>query len=294
MRVIYSLGDRRSANLQAKDLLQYLPNAKVAAHASTSSDYLPIIDWNLDSIKHDKNNISLLYKDIELYAPQLIIVDAEPILAKIANYLGIKTISISAMHAIDGIELESSQKTKYKNILKKAKSILDTLNVSKKYIYSPFGDLHADPPIKNGYEWLSVTLPYNKVNGNILVVNDNSRVSYLARFIKSAGHNFSIHDVDAMTSNSCVFTTGDSALISNALECNNYLFLAPSLSDPEAVYNSMLCAEYGLGIDLGSVEVLGRYALNMFKMPNKIEDIKFKKKNKTIQNIIGEQDACSV
>jgi len=87
VKIIYSIGDRLSCNLQAMDVLQYLSGIKIAGYASISSSYIQTIDWNLDAIKLDKTKISKLYYDVEAYAPDLVIVDAEPILAKVANFL---------------------------------------------------------------------------------------------------------------------------------------------------------------------------------------------------------------
>ena len=302
MRIVYSLGKRHSANFQALDFLRAtngLAIVKIAAYVSCVDGYLPKIDLNLDAVSYDKKNISLIYNEIEKFDPDLIIVDGETILASLANMMNIELWSLSSLHILDGVILENGQKSKYKHLVSYTRKVLQNIKANRKFVYSPFGDLYAEPPLRDGYEWVSPRLPYKVINKATAILTDSTRKAKLARIISNLDNRFEFCDFGCVSENSVVFSLGESAIIANALKNNNYVLVAPNVSnDAESVINSMIINEYGLGNDLGQIEFMDKYAVQIInKLTTSIvkHSVKFGKENKKIEDILKEkQNACSI
>lgn len=292
MKILYSLGKRHSANFQALDFLQSSQQfeIKIAAHVSCIDGYINQVDWNLDALKYDKKVISTIYAGIESFEPDLVIIDGEPIIAKLAHMLNVPIWSISALHLIDGVYLENGQKSKYKHAVSSTRDLLSDINPVRKFVYSPFGDLDAEPALKDSYEWISPSLPCSIINKRAAILTDSVRKPKLARILSHTDCKFEICTPNQVSTNSIVLSMGESAIISNALENNNYIIVVPNVMDAEAVFNAVLINEYGLGIDFGQIEHMDRYAIQLLNnVKSSLSEVKFKRKNKKIEDILKEE-----
>ena len=138
MKILYSCSNRIGAGIQLTRFLENVHHEVRIAGYMRPTESLSHIDWTLDALTHSnciKNNSELinlfghkmlprvcfdgvvtLLEEISEYNPDLVICDAEPIVANIAITLGFKLWYISPMHLLDGIQWKRGQ-LKYHSLL---------------------------------------------------------------------------------------------------------------------------------------------------------------------------------
>lgn len=234
--------------------------------------------------------VELLISDIHEYEPDLVICDFEPIVSHIASSLGLRLWYCSPVHLLDGIVWPSGW-MRYAGLLAKTRQTLLKLPKSEKtFIYSPFGDLSNPPQIREGYEWVS---PFAKIgdknseNIGIAVINCLTRISILSKILNCVPpfnitlfcpveyrlSHLEVQNIEnienyqwSLSNARWVFNTGETSLIADALYNRvASLCISPSLDDPEEMLNASLCHAYQLGVDVGRIEYLEKYATDHLK-----------------------------
>ena len=226
MRIIYSAGNRRGANVQLFRFINKIStnhNIKIAAYLNSSYSFSHI-DWTLDSLhnKYSNKKISKLKKlinsnyfpivsvieaelflrDIDNFEPDLIICDGEQISALIAQALGIRLWYCSPLlllTAFSGLDV----RIKYRYLLENIRKITGEMPDAERYfIYSPFEILQDKLNIDKKYEWIK---PYyyskepNSTKNNILAVTPNPhRKNKIKKILNCSFDKFSLfsHDLE--------------------------------------------------------------------------------------------------
>ncbi len=312
MRILYSSGNRLGANNQLQRFLEYLSpshTVKVAAFVRGSHSFKNI-DWTLDSLyqnilppikkrelvqifKHNglpsinKENAIIFLNEADRFEPDLIISDGDPVSAHIAKTLGVCLWYCSPLHVYDGIEWEKDQ-LRYCSLLEATrKMLIRTMpDPDRIFVYSPFGDISFRPTLRTGYEWL---MPYHKNDNvqsaqedNIFVLNDPDRTQILTKIVNALNHKVTVIDSDLVEDYSSLLkgcskfvTTGETSYIADAFYQEKEICIIPSLKDPESLLNSILVKEYGIGIDLAQLELMGSFAVD--ELDKALEDRNNKK-----------------
>jgi len=272
------------------------------------------IDWTLDALRHrysSKNKqeliklfgyyglpdvgfheLSILLEEISEYNPDLVICDAEPIVANIAKVLGFRLWYCSPLHLLDGVKWGSSQ-IKYRSRLEKYKKLLIKLpRAERTFVYSPFGQIQPlCPELKPGYEWME---PYHvhsdgDKSGGVAIIKDGERISILSKILNCvppfdltlfSRHEYNLSHLtsvsmldesnrdiyrDIVSRSSWVFTTGETSFVADAVYNGAKVCIAPDLNDPETLLNAIMVRNYGLGDDLAQVELMESYAVGMIE-----------------------------
>ena len=303
MRILYSAGKRVGADLLLSRFLNvYHSNYEVRVAAyEISSQSIDHIDWTLDAVYNkftgaDRVKLSKLLKckdlpmmgynqaiqlmrDIDEYAPDLVICDYEPIVSNMAAVLGFELWYCSPVHLLDGLVWKSGQ-LRYTGLLEVTRKNLSKLpRASRTFVCSPFA-LVKGLVLKEGYEWL---LPHGTFYGHsgagtgVCVTNDSDRLSELSKILNCvppfdltlySTHRYDLSHLEsyllddagygrAVGSADWMFCTGESSFICDGILNNVKRFcVAPDLNDPEALLNAILVKEYGLGEDVTQVELL--------------------------------------
>jgi len=343
MKILYSAGNRVGAGLQLYEFLKSTNHeVKVAAY-SKSSQLLTHIDWTLDALFHKYSicdrvkltelfgtyNIPLsgtkeaqiLISDIDDYAPDLVICDGEGLVANIAKSMGIKLWYCSPLHLLDGIKWERNQR-RYLSSLEGTRKFLYKLPIADRtLVYSPFGDVHMRPILKEGYEW--VRPYYHSIEGRserskrIVIIRGADRISKLSKILNCiapfdltmfSAFSYDFSHLDTRNINclkkygqmlsecSWYFTTGETNHVADAIYGEvGRICITPNLEDPETLLNAILCTSYNLGDDIAQVERLGKFAVEVIeesiKNPRTNKDYLSIQNRKTLDELVGEEDA---
>lgn len=308
MKILYGAGNRIGANFQLVRFLNHTNHQiKIAAHIK-SSESLPHVDWTLDALYNkltpkqtsDVNqlfghsgvpNINLgqaeiLLSEIDDFSPDLVISDAEPIVAHAAQSLSIPLWYCSPLHLLDGVEWSRGQ-LRYTSLLSATRKFLETLpQAAKTFVYSPLGDLKNRPPLKSGYEWIGPyrfkKLPTELVNKNVAIIPNQKRISSLTKILNcvdselllftefkdkfSKLQNLDIKDTELYRKllGECrwFFTTGETSYLADAVyNTVSRVCIAPNLQDPETLLNAIACRLCELGDDLAQVELMDKFSV---------------------------------
>lgn len=333
MKILYSAGNRVGADLLYNNFRSnYDGEIKLAAYVKSgiSQDF---IDWTLDAVYNTytgcnrsklvnllgRKNLPmmgyeqavLLLKEIDLYGPDLVICDYEPIVSNMAAAMGIPLWYCSPVHLLDGVKWKKGQ-LKYFGLLEIHRKVLSKLpRADKVLINSPFS--HFDLDLEAGYERAcptSMVKSLEKMGGGVAVTNDMVRLSELSKILNcippydlilfgthkyelSHLESYLLEDVDlykqGIGSTNWLFSTGESQVILDGLKGGVLNFgIAPDLGDPEALLNAILINLYELGDDLGQIEYMEHYCVEEIKKSyHKTRDNKIKWKNiKTLEENI--------
>jgi hypothetical protein len=272
MKIVYAADNRLGAAYQVADFIAHsFDEIRVAAYPK-SGRFLTHIDWNLDAVKHDRKNLYLLQKDIEKYYPDLVIVDAEPIVATLASQIDLPIIYCSPLHLLDGLNWSRNSRN-YSAIFTKIRQKLMKLPQGVvKFIYSPWGDFSDSLCIKDGFEWLRpyhLENNFNDFNENILslaIVDDPIRRQHFKDILEHC--NVSIFE-DSIFSDSyqehlCkikyFLMDGQTRHLSDAIYNKKYPIIFPDVTDGETLLNALLCCSLRVGKNLNQIELIGRAA----------------------------------
>ena len=238
------------------------------------------------------NELSILLEEISEYSPDLVICDAEPIVANIAKVLGFRLWYCSPLHLLDGVKWSTGQ-IKYRSRLEKYKKLLAKLpRAERTFVYSPFGRIHPlSPELKPGYEWME---PYHvhsggDKSGGVAIIKDGERISILSKILNCvppfdltlfSQHEYNLSHLtsismfdesnrdiyrDIVSRSSWVFTTGETSFVADAVYNGAKVCIAPDLNDPETLLNAIMVRNYGLGDDLAQIELMESYAVGMIE-----------------------------
>lgn len=272
MKIIYAADDRLGAAYQVADFIaNSFDEIKVAAYPK-SGRFLTHIDWNLDAIKHDKKNLYLLRQDIEKYYPDLVIVDAEPIVATLVSQMDLPIVYCSPLHLLDGLNW-SKKSRNYSAVFTKIRQKLMKLPQGVvKFIYSPWDEFSDSFCIKNGFEWVQ---PYHLENSlitssenmlSLAMVDDPKRRQNFEEIFKYCSVSI-IEDntfTDSYQENLCqvkyFLMDGQTRHLSDAIYNNKYPIIFPDVTDGETLLNALLCCNLGVGKNLNQIELMGRPA----------------------------------
>lgn len=231
-------------------------------------------------------NATVFLSEVVEFEPDLIISDGEPISAHIAKALGVRLWYCSPLHLLDGIDWEKGQ-LRYLSLLENTRKMLSKLpEAENNFVYSPFGDIRFRPVLKSGYEWI---LPYHnsiekspaEQQETIFVLNDFDRFPPLTKVLNSLStkialaspfgesftniDHYSVDDTNVynalLKGCSRLITTGETSYVADAFYQEKGICITPSLDDPESLLNGILIREYGIGIDMAQVELMGSFAL---------------------------------
>lgn len=271
MKILYAIEDRCGAAIQLKQFIDNTSHQiRIAAYPSAST-YVNPIDWNLYAIRNDATALSELNKDVKNYYPDLVIVDGESIISKIASYLEIPIVYCSPLHLLDGIVWKKGQR-QYSAHLEQVRQRLKKFPQGVcKFIYSPFGDLDNSPELRDGFEWIQ---PYHKTvpkhTNSILLstIEDNIRDSKFQTILQKLMYSvifdkcFNNSYIENLAQSLYIFTEGHTQYISDALYNNRYPIIVPNTKDPETLLNAIWCCNLTVGVDVGQAELIGRAALS--------------------------------
>ena len=306
MRILYSAGERVGADLLLSRFINVCNHeVKIAAY-DVSSQSLDHIDWTLDAVYNKftganrvktskllgKKDLPMmgydqavqLIRDIDAYSPDLVICDYEPIVANIANVLGLELWYCSPVHLLDGLVWKNGQ-LRYTGLLEVVRKNLSKLPpASRTFVCSPFA-LVSGLELKNGYEWLlphGAFYGHSKAGTGVCLTNDSDRLSELSKILNCippfdltlySTHRYNLSHLEsymlddpgygrAIGSAEWLFCTGESSFICDGIlnEVSRFC-VAPDLNDPEALLNAILVRECGLGDDVSQVEMLEYFSV---------------------------------
>ncbi|MDP2696408.1 MAG: hypothetical protein Q8O87_04160 [bacterium] len=225
-----------------------------------------------------------LKEEIKKYDPDLIICDGEPIVSNLAKSLGKRLWYCSPLHLLDGIEWESGS-LRYFSLLDGTRKMLYRLpRAERVYVYSPFGDINFRPLLKSGYEWMQ---PYY-VGGRggedgMAIIEDGDRISQLSKQLNSVkpydiklvspfSYNFShlrnykLEEYKSELGKSrWLFTTGETSYVADGVYNGKRICIAPNLRDAEGLLNAILIKRYNLGNDVGQIEYMKQYGIEILE-----------------------------
>ena len=286
MKILYTAGNRVGAGIQAARIVEHLSKheVKIAAYVS-AYDFLPYIDWCLNAVAHKSlgtkglmdginffgyplapsvniKNAEKFINDISLWAPDLIINDADPIVAHIAKKINIRTWYCSPLFLETGVKWDRL-KRKYTTKLIPLKKLLNTLPVAERtFIYSPYKTIMR---AEDGYEW--ITPYYNDLTNyktKLAVISDKYRKEDLEpKFIKNHISCFTPKKSELIKNAGSYLITGDSNILTDCLYNKKYFCISPQ--DPEELLNASIAEMYlGLPVFYQS-ELLETYGVRQLK-----------------------------
>lgn len=271
MKILYAADNRLGAAYQVADFIaNSFDEIRVAAYPK-SGRFLTHIDWNLDAVKHDKKNLHLLQQDIEKYYPDLVIVDAEPIVARLASQMDLPIIYCSPLHILDGLNWSKNSRN-YSAVLTHIRQKLIKLPKGIiKFIYSPWNDFSNSLSTRDGFEWLR---PYHLENSNdsnatlsLAIVDNPIRKQNLFDILKYCNVSIFNDDIfnysyqDHLCRTKYFLMDGQTRHLSDAIYNGKYPIIFPDVSDGETLLNALLCSNLNIGKNLNQIELIGRVAV---------------------------------
>lgn len=291
MKILYSADNRFGAAHQLKDFINATSHeVKVAAYPK-SGRLLPFIDWNLNAAK---NNITQLQNDIKDYYPDLVLIDAEPIIADIAFKLDIPILYCSSLHLLDGLVWKRGQRIGSSATIEELRRKLKTLPPSfDTLIYSPFGDLSIHPEIQDGFEWIQpyhIFVDQSFTDHSISVIEDPVRNIEFIKLFQRCQERITIENIDSesyklvLSSAKFFLMEGNTRQVADAIYNRKPIIFFPKIKDPENLLNAIIGSNLQIGINLDQVELSGLSSVDKIEkaviefIPNKINKIKEHKK----------------
>lgn len=248
MKIVYSAGNRFGAAHQLTGFLRNTQHQVRIAAYPKSGRLVPFYHWNLEAVE---NVLDRLRDDIEFYDPDCVVIDGEPIVARIADQLSLPILYCSPLHALDGLCWKRGQLSYYRIIDPLRKTLVQLPAGVSRLISSPLSLMVDKPDIKKGFEWI---LPYcssDRGSSSLIRSDDERRTSLLEKlFSKKIGN--------------LIVTSGETHHILGSILAQNKIMIAPSIDDAESIVNAIVCSQFGVGPDIGQVELMGRYATDIF------------------------------
>jgi hypothetical protein len=299
MKILYSAGRRRGAGFQLYDFLSRCKHEVRTAAYLKSSFLLKDVDLTLDAVNNtyacksrriirevfgnvdfvmklplvEVRQAKILLGEIEKYGPDLIISDAEPIIAVLARKLGVRLWYCSPIHLLDGVAWENDQ-LRYEGSLFNTRNMFRNMpEPDRAFVYSPFGDVIMRPTLNAGYEWIR---PYHheniNCNGNkaaaIIRPQRKEEISSILKSISfdtEAFYDYTDYK-EGINNTKWMFSCGDTRSIATAVYGGiNRICASPTLNDAESMLNAALCRVYGIGDDVGQIEYMKEYAAHIIE-----------------------------
>lgn len=270
MKIVYSAGNRLGAGFQLKDFLDHNTHEIKIAGYFESTREIQYVDWTLNAAENP-DVIKILLQEIKEFQPDLIISDAEPIIANIAKTLNVQLWYCSSLHLFDGIEWGRGQLNGYSYQLEELRFFFRKMPLADRvFVYSPFGDIKNPPSLRKKYEWVQ---PYhfsveNSINQSLqmAVVPESDRISDFIKILNSLDicpilfkSKSQTGYKENLTQCNWYLSTGHTRFVSDAFYNNKTVSIAPSCLDVEEILNAILCSHYKLGMNIGQVELLDRF-----------------------------------
>lgn len=275
MKIVYSAGNRPGAIDQAIAFIANINNVctvRIAAYVRNNESNLNRIDWTLNACdnQYDQNESieQNIFQDIEKYKPDLIISDCEPIVANIANDLGIQLWYCSPLHLLNGVEWPKKSLKGYSEILNESRRLVRSLPSAEKiFIYSPFGEFELSLRLRPGFEWIR---PYSSEKFDptleskslLAILPDRSRIDSLSRIINSIPIDSNIIESDnpeyykQLQSCTDYFTTGETYYLTSAIVNNKKIYISPNVKNTESILNGILVRMFNIGINIGQIDLM--------------------------------------
>lgn len=270
MKILYSVDNRFGAAQPLKDFMSVSKHKVRGAAYPSSGRLLQFVDWNLHAAKQ---NISVLEQDIKRYYPDLVLIDGEPIVARIAHKLDIPIIYCSPLHLLDGLEWTKRDRGYHATIEKLRFRLSSFPPGINKFIYAPFGGF--DLNLKEGFEWIDpyhLTVRKDAGNSVLLSLGDLKREVAFREICQDFKKlNFTqAHPNDewypsSLEASSTIITDGSVRQIADGIYNYKKLLVCPKIQDPENVLNAVLCHNLKVGKNLGQLELAGLEALERFE-----------------------------
>jgi hypothetical protein len=265
MRILYGAGSYSGSNIRLGRFLKRCPRrheVRVAAYVR-NHQYLPYIDWALDAVRTTRPNpkarvtdlfgdydgnfprvnldrFSEMLAELTEWDPQLVISDAEPITAHVANAFCAELWTCSPLHMLDGVEWEMGHLNR-SAVIDKARRQLATLPpATKRLVYSPFADLALRPILKDGFEWVS---PY---------ISPAFEEGWVASQ-RTEQPGFKFLSRAFAPKRKWALTTGETCFVVDAFYRQQVIAVSPHSGDAESVLNAALCEYFGIGRNLGEI-----------------------------------------
>lgn len=296
---VFAFGKKSGVDLTVLRLKKVL-NFKVAGYYRSTYN-LKFVDWLLDPITVDakKNHNSTKLLDAKLgranleavgsliealadAQPELLIVDGEETIAKIANKLDCDWIYLSPEHLLDGLKI----KGEYKHLLfQRYMDVCYDWPKGNRIIYSAIGNF--DNHISSNYEWITPEWIReelgDKVYDCVFLLDDPSRAAFFTKLAECLNlkiavglpYDASSKYVDTFNifsdfsqfigKTDVIFCFGSNSLLTDALMNEKKILISPKMSDYESLINAQTVQELGFGLEVGQLEFLGSLALDEFK-----------------------------
>lgn len=316
MKILYAAGNRSASGLQFKRIKENLSEHEIKfAGFASSTQFVSDIDFLLDyfysdfydlvwnKIKSGKFNLEMeeFCCSILEFSPDLIIVDDEPLLISLGNFLKIPVWNCSPINLMDGCNHQIDDLSyRYIFHLQKIDHKLRS-KPERNLIYSPFY-FSNELKIKNGFEWIK---PYsvktnNKEEKNLNIALFSQREKKIFEIFKYSKYEgcffsnsklntnkiagFQINDTEYQTllsQSKNVFCAAEASFLIDALISESNIFVFPNLKDLETLINASILQGLNFGIDLGQIELMEKYGVDEInRLLNRNFHLnKFKEKN---------------
>ena len=255
--ILYVAGNYFGAQYQCIDYLLHTDfNVRVAAYNIHS--HIPEIWWSLDALPYPSAKEQLI-QDLTDWKPTLAIIDYDSEMSWICQELNIPIIKCSPLHLIDGIEKFNFKN--YKTLINSTLKCLSKIPYSEyNFIYSPFSFIN-DLRIKNDYEWIS-PYTYGLETGQDTIAIVNRNVDKISNFVDkiTSTKRGSVDYIDDMNNCHQVLSSGETAVITDAILNGKKLCITPDIKNAENCINAIICQQYNIGRDLGQIEYLNYLA----------------------------------
>lgn len=252
MKILYGAENRIGAGIQ----LEYFKHAcnnkhKIRCAAFSRSFNLTYVDWSLNSLQASAPKSTrqfasdVLFKDLKNWKPDLVISDAEPITANIASQFEIPLWYCSPLHLADGVNWEREQHKYSRQISDVKREFQEFPEADRYFICSPFGDISMRPLIKNDYEWIK---PYCSELAHYMSTDVIRSQSASIEIIKDKAEKYNLF-----------VCTGETPFVAKCFYEQKPCCILSDPNSPESLINSSLCEYYGVGIDMGQIELSIHY-----------------------------------
>lgn len=262
MKIVYGAGNRIGASFQLYDFIQHTQHDVKIAGYSSLRNVFNHFEWTLDPIHIRPELLERLRLDIETAEPDLIISDCENFTASIAKELKVPLMKCSPLHLLDGVKWTVGQQRYRKSIERLRYPLRELPETETTFIYAPYSNTQAE--LKPGFEWIQ---PYSRIlagSGSdvLVIVEEKERADELTKIaMPLSGRIISRTDPEyecLLGESGFVLCSGDSTTVSDLIRNKKRFCIAPNVKNSEQILNALMCDNYGLGKDMGQIELLGR------------------------------------
>lgn len=243
MKILYSAGNTFGASHQLANFLSHTQHQVQIAAYPRSGKLVPNYSWNLAAAN---NHLSQLKNDIELYDPDCVVIDGEPIVANIAHQLSLPILYCSSLHAFDGIVWKRGQLSYYKTLDAYRKMLNQLPPGVCRLVYSPLSLISTRPTLREGFEWIAPYRSQIKIKTGQVRTDDEERALKLVTVLPKKV--------------SSILLSGETQYLIEAMLDNEKIVISPDVNDPEMTINAIICSQFNIASDIGQIELMGNYS----------------------------------